>query len=170
MQIVLLTVSYSIMKYRISSISTDYQAFNYKFSSFELSVRKYLKSGELEEEIKNKTKIKQRKESLMKETRPTHPSIINFLQHFQRTILTVVEHITHFIENDEEKKNAKQRIKDKQMLDSHDIKPKQGKKKGKKGKKPKKAEVVIQEEEPVEKKIENQKKYKVDRTQPLLPS
>ena len=51
MQIVLLTVSYSIMKYRISSISTDYQAFNYKFSSFELSVRKYLKSGELEEEI-----------------------------------------------------------------------------------------------------------------------
>ena len=56
------------------------------------------------------------------------------------------------------------------MLDSHDIKPKQGKKKGKKGKKPKKAEVVIQEEEPVEKKIENQKKYKVDRTQPLLPS
>ena len=51
MQIVLCIVSYSIMKYRISKINTDYQAYYNAFSNFELSIRKLLKSGELHEEL-----------------------------------------------------------------------------------------------------------------------
>ena len=51
MQIILLSVSYSINKYRISNIDTNYQAFNNKFEIFELYIRKFLHSGELEEDL-----------------------------------------------------------------------------------------------------------------------
>ena len=51
MQIVLCIVSYSIMKYRTLAINTDYQAYYNKFSTFELSIRKWLKSGELHDEL-----------------------------------------------------------------------------------------------------------------------
>ena len=73
---------------------------------------------------------------------------------------------------EEEKKIAKMRIKEKQMQDPFYIKPKKGKKKkGKRSKKTEEAagEQVSVKEEPVEKKAE-QKKYSINRTEPLLPS
>ena len=51
MQVVLLIISYFILKYRISKISKDIQAFYKQFEVFELSIRQVLKSGELEERI-----------------------------------------------------------------------------------------------------------------------
>ena len=54
MQITLLIISYSILKYRISKINTSDQVFYNKFEIFELSIRKFLKSGELKEALISK--------------------------------------------------------------------------------------------------------------------
>ena len=51
MQIILLILTHLILKYRISKISLNHQAIYNKFEIFELSIRKLLKSGELEEEL-----------------------------------------------------------------------------------------------------------------------
>lgn len=77
---------------------------------------------------------------------------------------------------DQEKKAAKQKIKDKQMQDPYYIKPKKGKKK--KGKKSKKTEQKVKEitesvdvvKEDEARKPEAPKKYSVNRSEPLIPS
>ena len=51
MQLILLTVSYSILQYRIAKINKNYTAFYSKFELFELSIREWLKSGKIEEEL-----------------------------------------------------------------------------------------------------------------------
>ncbi|OMJ67797.1 hypothetical protein SteCoe_34942 [Stentor coeruleus] len=77
---------------------------------------------------------------------------------------------------DQEKKVAKQNIKDKQMQDPYYIKPKKGKKK--KGKKSKKLEEKVEEikenpdiiKDEEAKKPPSPKKYSVNRAEPLIPT
>lgn len=71
--------------------------------------------------------------------------------------------------SEEQKANAKQKIKEKQMLDPFYINSKKKGKK-KKGKKPKTTEETVPIEEPEEKKPEVHKKYSVNKAEPLLPS